>query len=269
MYKIIFCDLDGTLLDDNRNISDKNIEYINKAIINNCKFVISSGRSNMSLDYFNRYLNLDKSENYTVAFNGAYIYRTDTNEKLAEHLIQKDIAIEAIKLCRDFNVDIMVYKDEVLWFDNMTERVNSYAKRNMVNFKIVDKIENVLDKSISKVIIIGDNKELKKVENEVEKSDINKIMTTFFSSANLYEFNPYGIDKGTGLEELSSILNINVKDTIAIGDNYNDLSMIQRAGLGVCCSNGEAGVKKYADYVTLNDNNNGAVAEIIEKFILS
>lgn len=269
MYKIIFCDLDGTLLNDKRNISDINIKCINKALRNNCKFVISSGRSNMSLDYFNDYLNLNKSENYTIAFNGAYIYRTDTKEKIVEHLISENIAAEAVKLCRNFNVDIMIYKDEILWFDNMTERISSYAKRNMVNYEIIDKIENVLDKSISKVIIIGDNDELKKVENKAKEIGISKIMTTFFSSSTLYEFNPFGIDKGTGLEELSSILNIDIKDTIAIGDNYNDLSMIKKAGLGVCCLNGENGVKKFADYVTLNDNNNGAVAEVIEKFILS
>lgn len=268
MYKILFCDLDGTLLDDNKKICNDNIKFINKAIENNCKFVISSGRSNMSLDYFNKYLNLDKSENYTVAFNGSYIYRTDTQEKLIEHLIPKNIALNAINLCRNFDVDIMIYKEEILWFDKPTDRINAYAKRNMVNFKVVDKIECALNKDISKVIIIGDNKELKKVENEVNKIEINKIMTTFFSSSNLFEFNPYGIDKGTGLEELSSILNIDVKNTIAIGDNYNDLSMIKKAGLGVCCPNGEDGVKKYADYITLNNNNNGAVAEVIKKFVL-
>lgn len=268
MYKIIFCDLDGTLLDDNKEIPSVNMEYINKAMSKNCKFVICSGRSNMSIDYFNKIFGFNKAKNYAIAFNGAYVYRTDTNEKLIEHLVPGDLALKAIKLCRNFNVDIMAYRDELLWYDTPTERINMYAKRNMVNTNIVSNIEEIAEKPVSKVIIIGDNEELKKVEAEVFNQKMDKLMTAFFSAANLYEFNPLGIDKGRGIEELSKILNINMEDTIAIGDNYNDLSMIISAGIGVCCINGENGVKKYADYITKNSNNEGAVAEVIKKFVL-
>lgn len=269
MYKIIFCDLDGTLLDDNRNVSDINKNAINKAIEKGCKFVICSGRSNMSIDYFNKIFNFDKIKNYAVAFNGAYIYETNTKKKLVEHLVPSTCAIKAINMCRKFNVDIMVYKNEMLYFDAPTIRTDTYAKRNMVNTTIVNNLIEVASEPVSKVIIIGDNEELKKVENKVMSTNIKNEMTTFFSADILYEFNPIGIDKGTGLKELSEILNVNIKETIAIGDNYNDLSMIKAAGLGVCCINGEDGVKKFADYVTITDNNEGAVAEVINKFILN
>lgn len=269
MYKIIFCDLDGTLLDDNRNVSDINKNAINKAIEKGCKFVICSGRSNMSIDYFNKIFNFDKIKNYAVAFNGAYIYETNTKKKLVEHLVPSTGAIKAINMCRKFNVDIMVYKNEMLYFDAPTIRTDTYAKRNMVNTTIVNNLIEVASEPVSKVIIIGDNEELKKVENKVMSTNIKNEMTTFFSADILYEFNPIGIDKGTGLKELSEILNVNIKETIAIGDNYNDLSMIKAAGLGVCCINGEDGVKKFADYVTITDNNEGAVAEVINKFILN
>ena len=269
MYKIIFCDLDGTLLDDNRNVSDINKNAINKAIEKGCKFVICSGRSNMSIDYFNKIFNFDKIKNYAVAFNGAYIYETNTKKKLVEHLVPSTGAIKAINMCRKFNVDIMVYKNEMLYFDAPTIRTDTYAKRNMVNTTIVNNLIEVASEPVSKVIIIGDNEELKKVENKVMSTNIKNEMTTFFSADILYEFNPIGIDKGTGLKELSEILNVNIKETIAIGDNYNDLSMIKAAGLGVCCINGEDGVKKFADYITITDNNEGAVAEVINKFILN
>lgn len=269
MYKVIFCDLDGTLLDDKKQISSINMKYINRAINKGCKFVICSGRSNMSINNFNKIFGFDKIENYAVAFNGAYIYRTDTNEKLVEHLVPSDCAIKAIRLCKKFNVDIMVYRDELLWFDTPTERIKTYALRNMVNSKVVEDIEKVANKFVSKVIIIGDKEELKKVEKEVYISGLNEIMTTFFSADILYEFNPLGIDKGTGIKELSQILNINIEETIAIGDNYNDLSMIKTAGLGVCCANGEEEIKISSDYVTVKSNNESAVAEVINKFIIN
>lgn len=268
MYKIIFCDLDATLLDDNKNIPEINVDYINKAINKDCKFVICSGRSNMSIDYFNRFFGFDKIENYAVAFNGAYIYRTDTNEKFVEHLVPSDCALKAIRLCRKFNVDIMAYRDELLFYDTPTDRIMEYEIRNMVKSKVIKNLETIAEKPISKVIIIGDNLELKKVENEVLSKNLDKEMTTFFSATNLYEFNPLGIHKGTGLTELCNILNIDLKNSIAIGDNYNDLPMIKAAGLGVCCINGENDVKRQSDYVTQYNNNEGAVAEVIEKFIL-
>lgn len=268
MYKIIFCDLDGTLLNDKRQISDINMKYIKRAINEGCKFVICSGRSNMSIDNFNKILGFDKIENYAIAFNGAYIYKTDTKKKILEHLVPSECAIKAIRLCRKFNVDIMVYRDEFLWFDNSTNRINTYAKRNMVNIRIVNNLEEIAVKPVSKVIIIGDKEELKRVENEVYNTNLNKIMTTFFSADVLYEFNPLGIDKGTGIKELSKILNISMEETIAIGDNYNDLSMIKTAGIGVCCVNGENEVKKYADYITVKNNNEGVIEEVINKFII-
>lgn len=268
MYNIIFCDLDSTLLDNNKNIPEINIKYINRAIKKGCKFVISSGRSNISVDYFNNLFEFDKIENYAIAFNGSYIYKTDTKEKIVEHLVSGECALKSIKICRKFNVDIMVYRDELLWFDTPSEKINLYIERNMVNTNIVKNLEIVTEKPVSKVIIIGDNKELKKVENEIFLKNLNEEMTTFFSATNLYEFNPHGIHKGTGLIELCNILNINIKNSIAIGDNYNDLPMIEAAGLGVCCINGEEEVKNKSDYITKCNNNEGAVAEVIKKFIL-
>lgn len=269
MYKIIFCDLDATLLNDDKNIPQINIDAIKRAMDNNCRFVICSGRSNMSIDHFNKILGFDKIKNYSVAYNGAYIYETDTNKTLVEHLVPSNCAIKAVELCKKHNVDIMVYRDEILWFDKPTDRIYKYAERNMVNYKVVDNIETVVQKPVSKVIVIGDKNNLKKLENDVYSTGLNEIMTTFFSADILYEFNPLNIHKGTGLIELSEILSINIEETIAIGDNYNDLSMIKAAGLGVCCINGEEGVKKHADYITSKNNNQGAVAEVIEKFVLN
>lgn len=268
MYKIIACDLDGTLLDDNKKISDNNYNAIQQAIKAGCKFVISSGRSNMSVDFFNKLFGFDSIENYAIAFNGAYIYRTDNDEVLCEHLVPSYEAIQAIRLCRNFDIDVLAYRDRILWYDKFTERVKSYAVRNMVEYKGVYNIEEIARKPVSKVIALGSPDELKRLERAVLSSELSRTMTTFFSADVLYEFNPLGIDKGTGLSELCRILGINIEETIAIGDNFNDLSMIQRAGLGVCCKNGEKNVKALSDYVTLNDNNNSAVAEVIERFVL-
>ena len=88
-----------------------------------------------------------------------------------------------------------------------------------------------------------------------------------FSSNRYLEFNAKGIDKGRGLKELCDLLNIDIKDTMAIGDNYNDLSMIQEAGIGVCVANGQDILKEHSDYICENDHNHSAVAEAIYRFM--
>ena len=82
------------------------------------------------------------------------------------------------------------------------------------------------------------------------------------------EFNALGIDKGKGLIDLANKLGIDIKDTIAIGDNFNDLSMIKVAGLGVGVQNTVEEMKKECDIITKATNNQGAIAEVINKRIL-
>ena len=89
----------------------------------------------------------------------------------------------------------------------------------------------------------------------------------FFSGENILEFNPPGIDKGTALVEFAEIMGIDVSQIIAIGDNFNDVSMIEAAGLGIAVCNAPESVRERADYVTEHDNNDSAVFEIINKFI--
>ena len=93
-------------------------------------------------------------------------------------------------------------------------------------------------------------------------------MDVSYSSNRFIEFNHTGVNKGTGLMSLAGMLGVKTEETIAIGDNFNDLSMIKAAGLGVGVANSIEGIKKDCDYITKASNDEGAVAEVIEKFIL-
>ena len=83
------------------------------------------------------------------------------------------------------------------------------------------------------------------------------------------EFNALGVDKGKGLIDLAHKLGIDIKDTIAVGDNYNDMAMLEVAGLSVAATNAVDDVKKACDYTTKANNNEGVVAELIRKFIFN
>ena len=91
---------------------------------------------------------------------------------------------------------------------------------------------------------------------------------SFFSCKEYLEYCPLNTSKGTGVEYLTRVLNMPPDCTVAVGDEQNDISMIQTAHVGVAMKNGIDELKKVADYVTENDNNHDAIAEVIEKFIL-
>lgn len=89
-----------------------------------------------------------------------------------------------------------------------------------------------------------------------------------YSSNRYMEFNALGVDKGQGLIDLANKLGIAIEETIAVGDNYNDMAMLKVAGLSVAANNAVDDVKAACDYTTNANNNEGVVAELIEKFIL-
>jgi len=91
---------------------------------------------------------------------------------------------------------------------------------------------------------------------------------TFFSSVEFLEVVAKNLNKGNGLRMMAEILQIPLADTVAIGDEENDVSMLKAAGIGCAMSNGSASAKAAADYVTEKDNNNGGAAEAIRRFIL-
>ncbi|MFR6100713.1 MAG: HAD hydrolase family protein, partial [Longibaculum sp.] len=89
-----------------------------------------------------------------------------------------------------------------------------------------------------------------------------------YSSMRYMELNLKGVNKGQGLHDLARLLNIPIEATIAVGDNFNDMAMLEAAGLSVAAGNAVEEVKALCDYTTKADCNEGVVAELIEKFIL-
>ena len=129
-------------------------------------------------------------------------------------------------------------------------------------------IDNLKNDRIAKILYQKkDMNYLKKIAADL-KDDIENKACASYSSNRYLEFNAPGVNKGYGLKWLASYLNIDLDKTIAIGDNYNDVEMIKQAKLGVCVACGDDEIKSIANYVTKLDYNQGAVKEVIEKFIL-
>lgn len=267
MYKLILADLDFTLLDDNRNVSRETLEAVKKIQKAGVEFGICSGRSFMSLKRFTEMFNINKIGNLCICYNGSVIYEPYDNNIISQIKIKMDYAIEILSFLRNYDVDIIIYDTDKVMAEKLTPRVEEYMRISVLEPIIFNKFEDYIKGDITKILIKGNNEDLKKIEEEFLKNELSKKVLSFFSSKDLFEFNPLGVDKGNGVIKLSEYTGIPLSDIITIGDNYNDISMIEKAGLGVAVANANDDVKKIADYVTKATNNQCVMEEIYEMFI--
>ena len=143
-------------------------------------------------------------------------------------------------------------------------------KAQKAAFTVIDDyhMDFLKNEKIAKLLYVKPDMDyLKSVEQDLPE-DIKKQFSISYSSYRYLEFNPLGVSKGAALKWLADYLHIDKQNVIAIGDNYNDVSMIQEAGLGVCVAGGAQDIQAISDYVTTVDYDQGAVKEVIEKFIL-
>lgn len=268
-YKLIACDMDETLLSDNHEICERNIEIIRRAIDEyGIKFVPATGRGYELIQKELKVLDLhDKEDEYVLSFNGGALTENRENKILQFKGLNFKKMKELFEYGLTKDVCIHVYTQSDLYVYNLSkseeERLRNIECIRMDN-NTVDFLEN---EPVCKVIYQNiDVPYLMYLEEDMKSITVGQCSVSY-SSNRYMEFNALGVDKGQGLKDLAKLLNIDIKDTIAVGDNYNDMAMLKVAGLSIAAQNAVDDVKKACDYTTEATNNEGVVAELIEKFI--
>lgn len=270
MYKLIACDLDETLLRDDRTISKEDIEAIQEAKKLGVKFVPATGRGFNTVENTLKELGLFQEENeYVISYNGGAITENKDNRLLHFEGISFELASELYKRGLKYDVCIHIYtKTDVYAYNYLQEEIDYLAGRMKVTEIFDDNIDFLKGQEIVKALYMNtDYSYLNQIEKDL--SDITQGIDVSYSANRYIEFNHKGVNKGHGLLSLAKMLGIKKEETIAIGDNFNDLSMIKVAGLGVGVNNTIEDMKKECDYITEATNNENAVAEVIHKFILN
>ncbi len=267
MIKIVTIDLDGTLFDNVKNISKQNIEAIHKCHELGVKIVIATGRPISGVRPVLERLDLTTDKDYIIIYNGSKILNVGTGELIFSSTLSgkdvRDLYQESIRLGVNFHA---FRKNEEL----ITPKHNPYTDVE----KTINRIEDIItdinsisdDEEFLKAMLVDSTENLDRCER-----DINKIYPTKFSmvrSAKIFlEFLNKDADKGKALEALAKYLNVDMSDTMAIGDAGNDISMIKRAGVGVAMKNAFKEVLDICDFVTLSNEESG-VAYALNKFII-
>ena len=269
MYKLIACDLDETLLCSDHSVSERNRRAIEKARMAGVKFVPATGRGYHSVEPTLRQLGLDNEEGeYVISFNGGAITENFQHRLLHFEGISFELAQALYKRGLRYDVGIHIYTREMAYACNITrEDFTSLSARMKITLISGDNIDFLKGTDVVKALYVNrDYDYLRRIESDYR--DLAPLMDVSYSSNRFIEFNRKGVNKGLGLLTLARLLAVRPEETIAIGDNFNDLSMIRAAGLGVGVRNSIEGLKKDCDYITEATNEEDAVAEVIGKFVL-
>lgn len=261
-YKLVALDLDDTLLNSNLNISDGNREAINKAKELGVKVTISTGRMYRSALAIAKELDLKSP---LITYQGALIKDPVSEQTIVHRPLPMQQALEVIDLGYQRGYPINVYVNDNLYIDHITPEAEHYARTSEVPLNPVGDLRKFLREEPTKVLFIGHNEELDDFHLELQEK-YPQLHITKSKSYYLEVMHPLAT-KGHALQYLAAILDIPMEQVIAIGDSYNDVDMINAAGLGVAMGNSWDKVKEIADYVTYTHDEDG-VAKVINKFIL-
>ncbi len=270
-YKVIASDMDETLLNDQHVICQRNIDLIKKAKEKGVKFVPATGRGFMSIQRDLKLLGLyDVEKEYVLSFNGGALTENKNNQLLYFEGLSFEKTKEIFEFGLHQDVCQHIYTKDKVYVFNLSESEAQRIHDQKVECEIMEEnsMDFLKDVPISKILYQNvDVPYLMSLEPQMQ--DIVKGTCAVSYSSNRYmEFNKIGVDKGQGLKHLAEIIGVDLSECIAVGDNYNDLPMLKVAGLSVAAANAVDDVKKACDIVTEADNNQGVIAEIVERFIL-
>lgn len=271
MYRMICCDMDETLLSSqDKKVSARNRAAIKRVREQGVRFVPTTGRGLKSIQGTLAELGMSGlAGEYVISLNGGAITELGEEKLLRLEALPRSLAEELFARGRDYGLCMQVHTKDETYFYHLTPAEREYlsGRMEMEEFFTPD-LDFLAGQEIVKIVYADPNVDhLREIEAELApllgEADVS------YSSGRFLEFNRKGVTKGQGLLWLASYLGIKPEETIAIGDNLNDVPMLQAAGLGVCVQNGLPEVQKLCGYVTKGTNDEDAVAETIEKFVFS
>lgn len=266
MYKLIAMDLDGTLLNDNKEISKENLKFIKKAIEKGYEVVIATGRRYWSAKQLTKIID----SHITILANNGNIVKNSLNDKtiISKYLDKEDFK-NVVLDGKKRGLDPIIHLDGYDYgYDIAVEHPEDYVGyynilSNTDRYKIVDSFEDI-EEGILAVVYPGRAKILNEFYSEIQDKYPGvynaHVMENMISvEAFLEVMNPKGT-KWNSLVEYAKTMNIKPEEIITIGDNNNDASMIRGAGFGIAMINGSESLKMLADKISEKDNNQSGVA---------
>lgn len=269
-YKIIALDVDGTLVNSKLQLTDE----VREALISvqrdyGMRVIIASGRPTAGLRHLAEQLELARYSGYVLPFNGGQMYNARAmNEPFARMSLPDEVIPQLYAMSQEFGLNILTYSDTEI----LTERLDDPNVQKEMGLTVMPsrQIENFVrdvPRNLPKCLIVGEPKAIEALV-PIARERFKGVVDAFTSDPCFLELVPAGVNKGLALQKLLERLDYDRSELIAVGDSFNDLEMIQFAGLGVAMGNAREAIKSCADYVTKSNDEDG-VAHLLRKHVFN
>lgn len=267
--KLVAIDIDGTLIDSNRNILPAVKDALQKARAQGVKIVLCTGRPQTGVTALLEELDLVGEDNYVITYNGSLV-ETTTGKTLIRHALTHDDFLEIEMMSRKLNIPLHTHVSNPPRLICTNRNIPKYSvyEAFLVDVPLFYRApeEVTADETIIKMMYIDEGPRLEEALAHLPQSFYEKY-TCVRSESFFFEILNKNATKGNAMLDLAAHLGIDPSETMAIGDNENDLSMIQAAGIGVAMGNAVPLVKEHADFIT-KTNDEAGVAYVIQEKVL-
>lgn len=270
-YKMVVFDLDGTLLDNKKEINDYTAEIIEKIYNRGIIIIIATGRNYYEAKLLTEKLRINK---IIMANNGCIVRNTLTEEVIYEKYLDYNTFIKIYDEGKKQSLHPIIHVNEyynnydiVIEHDIANDNYLGYMKNKNKRYKIID-FKNHIFNNILSVCYLGDYEKLEKFENEMKCKYGSLFNSTCARNLNIRALLEYMNKNGCkwkSIKEYAQSKGIKPEEIVTIGDDNNDIEMIINSGLGIAMKNGTHKIKEAADIISQYDNNNYGVAVEIKK----
>lgn len=266
--KILVLDIDGTLTNSKKEISPstKNALYAMQAA--GGIVVIASGRPTAGIAKLAKECKLEKYGGYVISYNGARIVRWTTGETLYNNTLPQQFIPQIYETAKARGVGMITYdpEDQLITGTKIDPYMELEARINGRTITAVEDFIGAIRFPVNKCLISGEPELLAPLTEELKKRYYG-VLNIYRSEPFFLEIMPPLVDKAHALERLLPSLGISREECICCGDGYNDITMLQYAGIGVAMANAQPEVKAAADVITLSNDENGLVPIIATYFL--
>ena len=252
-YQILVLDLDGTLTNSRKEITPPTLKALIEIQEAGKKVVLASGRPTYGVVPLARQLHLERYGSYILSFNGARITDCRIGQVIYNKTLPQDVIPDIYRIASNYPVDILAYEDGQL-LSGFTPTKYSELESRINHLPIVQ-----IDNFCEKVSTFPNNKFL--LTGEPDSIAAANCSDPFF-----LEIVPKNVDKAASLLKLLTSIGLTADEMICCGDGYNDLTMIETAGLGVAMENAQPLVREKADFITKSNDDDG-VLYVIDQFM--
>lgn len=273
--KLVAIDLDGTLLNSKKLLSDENKAAIQEAKEAGVKVVLCTGRPLRSMKHLLEEAGLQDEEDIVITYNGGLIQKAKTGEIINEMTFNREESLDIYQMGRKLNLPVNFIDLDYVYepaYPAGAESIYMNASREIPKENALEFIEVDIDNlpnpfKINKIVMSRPTEELDAIIPTIP-ANYHEMYNIYKSQSFILEILPDKVDKGYSMRIIGDMLGLEPEQIMGIGDQENDLSLVKNAGFGVAMENAIDEVKAVADYITKSNDDNG-VAHAIRKFVLN